>query len=166
MGRKERVRVCHPSGGPMLTKQSEKDLTDVNLIMDSWIHAGAAVAGHLNPAKGSYGDFSSGIDYHTALDAVLEAQTSFAALEPRVRGHVDNDPGKYLDLVFDPERKEECVELGIFPPVKKEVDLTDEGISAELKKIREAFKVPPDKPDVPAETGGGKSVDAAAGLFD
>ncbi len=166
MGRKERVRVCHPSGGPMLTKQSEKDLTDVNLIMDSWIHAGAAVAGHLNPAMGAYGDFSSGIDYHAALDAVLDAQSCFAALDPRIRSHVENDPGQFLDMVFDPERRDELERLGLVPkakPVEKPVE----------KRVEEPVKAPVVDPKDPAEVpsgeaGGGeaKRVDAAAGLFD
>ncbi len=83
----------------MLTKQSEKDLTDVNLIMDSWIHAGAAVAGHMNPAMGSYGDFSSGLDYHEAMTAVRDAERCFAALAPKIRSHCENDPGKLLEMV-------------------------------------------------------------------
>ncbi len=109
----ERGRVFHPSGGPLLVKRSEQDATDVNLIMDSWIHAGAAVAGHMNRAQGAYGDFSSGIDYHSALDAVKEAEKAFAKLPPKVRSHVDNDPGKYLDMLYDPDRREELEELGI-----------------------------------------------------
>ncbi len=106
-------RVFHPSGGPMLTKQSEKDSTDVNLIMDSWVQAGAAVAGYMNAAPGSYGDFSSGIDYHAALDAVKEADVAFMALSPKIRSHVKNDPGEYLDMMFDPARREEVEQLGI-----------------------------------------------------
>ncbi len=109
-------RVFHPSGGEMLTKQSERDATDVNLIMDSWVHAGAAVAGHMNLSPGVYGDFSSGIDYHEALNRVKDAEASFMDLPAKVRGHVDNDPGKFLDMVFDPERREELEGLGLVAP--------------------------------------------------
>lgn len=119
--RVERERVCHPSGGPVLVKRGEQDLTDVNLIMDSWIHAGAAVAGHMNMKAGQYGDFSSGVDYHTAMSQVKEADAYFMSLPPKVRNHVDNDPGKLLDLVYDPERREELVELGLVAPVERVV---------------------------------------------
>ncbi len=114
--RQERFQVVHPSGGPVLVKRSEQDLTDVNLIMDSWIHAGSAVAGHMNPGEGRYGDFSSGLDYHSALNAVKEAEGQFMTLPPRIRSHVDNDPGKLLDLYFDPERREERERIGLVPP--------------------------------------------------
>ncbi len=114
--RVERLRVFHPSGGPVLVKRAEQDSTDVNLIMDSWVHTGAAVAGHMNPGKGRYGDFSSGVEYHSALSAVREAEGMFLTLPPKVRNHVDNDPGKLLDLFFDPERREECERLGLVDP--------------------------------------------------
>ncbi len=109
----ERKRVYHPSGGEMLTKQSEKDATDVNLIMDSWIHAGAAVGSHMNPNPPSYGDFSSGIDYHEALNRVKSAEASFMALPAKIRGHVENDPGQFLDMCFDSERRKELEDLGL-----------------------------------------------------
>ncbi len=165
--RVERLRVFHPSGGPVLTKQSEKDSTDVNLIMDSWVHAGAAVAGHLNPHPGAYGDFSSGIGYHEALDAVRDAERSFAALPTKVRTHVDNDPGKFLDMCFDPERREELERLGIVeaqkPVVAPRVD--------QEKPVVPPKEGAPDKPAGPsvpdgAPREGSKSADPAGGLFD
>jgi len=156
-------RVFHPSGGPMLTKQSEKDSTDVNLIMDSWIHAGAAVAGHLNPGVGSYGDFSSGIDYHAALDAVKAADAAFMSLPPQVRSHVDNDSGKFLDLMFDPGRSDEREKLGLAKP--KAVVVPEK-----VEKVPAQPVVDPPKGAVvdPAPAGGDgpKSADPAAGLFD
>jgi len=98
-------------------KRAEQDSTDVNLIMDSWIHAGAAVAGHMNPSAGRYGDFSSGLDYHAALSSVREAEGIFMCFAPKIRDHVDNDAGKFLDMVYDPERRSELEELGIVPPL-------------------------------------------------
>ncbi len=158
-------RVFHPSGGPMLTKQSEKDLTDVNLIMDSWIHAGAAVAGHLNAAEGAYGDFSSGIDYHAALDAVRESERVFAALPPKVRDYVDNDPGKLLDLVFDPERRDELVELGLVAREEPDGAVGAPGGDAGAGPVAPLKST---RTDDPGDAGGGdqKSADPAAGLFD
>ncbi len=137
----------------MLTKQSEKDSTDVNLIMDSWVHVGAAVAGHMNPAEGAYGDFSSGIDYHAAVDAVKESERVFAALDPKIRDHVDNDPGKLLDMVFDPERRDELVELGLVAPAEK----------VKEPEVTEVKAKEPVVPSVEPEEG---LSDPAAELFD
>ncbi len=156
--KRERKRIYHPSGGPMLTKQSERDATDVNLIMEAWTRGGAPLAGQLNTAQGAYGDFSRGVDYHEALDAVKDAERCFAGLPAKIRKHVDNDPGKYLDLVFDPERKEECVELGIFPAEKK--------VEPEAVVPPGDAKAPADVPSGAAGGGEAKRVDPAAGLFD
>ncbi len=114
----EHARFFHPSGGPQLTKLAEQDSTDINLIMDSWIGTGGAVPGRLNPAVGRYGDFSSGMDYWEALTKVRQAETDFAALSPKIRDHVDNDPGKFLDLFEDPARRDELVELGLLPALE------------------------------------------------
>ncbi len=167
--RTPRVQVCHPAGGKMLTKQSEKDSTDVNLIMDSWIHAGAAVAGHLNPAKGSYGDFSSGVGYHEALDAVMDAQKCFSALPAKIRSHVENDPGQFLDLVFDPERRDELERLGIVDDQRPKGAGDDVG--GDLDGVKKSGPTSPPKStgaddpgDAPREDV--KGVDPAGSLFD
>ncbi len=159
--RVERLRVVHPSGGPVLVKRGEQDSTDVNLIMDSWVHAGAAVAGHMNTNPGSYGDFSSGMDYHSAMNAVKEAQAYFMCLPPKVRDHVENDPGKLLDLVYDPERRSELEELGLVAP--KVPVLPEE----KPKVVTEPeVKVLASDDAEKARGGSQKSADPAAGLFD
>ncbi len=162
--RVERKRVSHPSGGPVLVKLAEQDSTDVNLIMDSWIHAGAAVAGHMNKNVGQYGDFSSGLDYHTAMNAVKEADAYFMCLPPKVRSHVDNDPGKLLDLVYDPERRDELVELGLVAPKERVVVAGD---AREELSEAPAEDSSANGPRDEAGSGGKKSsADPAAGLFD
>ncbi len=109
---KERVRVVHPEGGKSLTKQSAVASTDINLIMEKWQKHGAAVA-HLNRGQAMWGDFSSGVDYTEALNSIREAERDFAALPSKVRAHVDNDPAEFLEMVFDPERREELERLGL-----------------------------------------------------
>ncbi len=144
-----RKRVYHPSGGPVMTKQSMRDETDVNLIMDRWLKQGAAVA-HLNRGQAMWGDFSSGVDYQGALNAISEAQRDFAALPAEVRSHVDNDPGKFLELVFDPDRREELERLGL---VAVQVPREDAG------GAREAAPGPGEvkSEEKPAETESGSS---------
>ncbi len=148
----ERKRVCHPSGGPQMTKLSEQDSTDVNLIMDSWISGGLAVASHLNTAEGRYGDFSSGVDFQSALNAVSAARAEFMKLPAKVRAHVDNDPGAFLDLVYDPSRRDELEELGLVDarkPVGSDPEVGEaagEGDSATEEKKDPSGEVPPGDP--------------------
>ncbi len=155
----------------MLTKQSEKDLTDVNLIMDSWVQTGAAVAGHLNPAPGSYGDFSSGIDYHEAMSAVRDAELCFAALPAKVRSHCENDPGKFLEMVYDPDRRDELEALGIVEEAKVAAEPVVKSADSSVSDDGEEEPVAPSKsPDVErvrdVPRGEAKRPDPAGDLFD
>lgn len=110
-----RKRVFHPSGGVSLTKQSEAEAADVNFIMAQWMSGGTPT---VNRMQAHYGDFSSGIDYTAAMNAVRDAERDFMALPADVRRHVDNDPAEFLRLVFDPDRREELELLGL---VEKEI---------------------------------------------
>ncbi len=110
--RRRRVRVTHAEGGELKTKQGLQDGTDINKIMDRWLKHGSSVA-HLNPQAATYGDFSSGLDYAEALNAVKAAEADFAALPARVRAACGNSPAEFLQIIFDPEREEEREGLGL-----------------------------------------------------
>lgn len=118
----DRVRVTQPEGGRTLTKQSDALETDVNKIVARHI-------AHRMPLPGPgqnpmYGDFTGAVDYHTALTRLREAEIQFNNLPAHVRRACDNDPGKFLDLVYDPDRRDELVALGLveaqLPPVAPE----------------------------------------------
>ncbi len=162
----ERKRVCHPSGGPQMTKLSEQASTDVNLIMDSWISGGQAVAGHLNTAEGRYGDFSSGIDFQSALNAVSAAQDEFRKLPAKVRAHVNNDPGAFLDMVYDPSRRDELEGLGLVDapkPVEGDRGVPGDDVPGDVKKDESPEKVGVVKKDPSGDLPPG---DPGAELFD
>jgi len=134
----ERRRVYHPSGGRVMTKQSEKDGSDINLIMKRWIAQGVVTVSGTKPF---YGDFESGLGFHESLNRIKAAKEAFDQLPAAVRRHVDNDPGKFLDLVYDTERRKELEEL----------DLVPEQIPAIPEKVPEKVpdKVPEKEPEVP-----------------
>lgn len=114
----ERRRITHPAGGRVMTKQADKQAADINFIIKRWREQGVVQQSTREPF---YGDFSAGVDYHGASSRLLAAQASFDGLPSSVRKHVDNDPGKFLDLVGDPDRVGELRELGLLPemdPVK------------------------------------------------
>ncbi len=111
-GRRPRIREIHPSGGEKRTKESLSEATDVNKIMHRWLRHGTSVA-HLNPHEAAYGDFSGGLDYKESLDRLNGAKRDFDALPARVRAACGNDPAEFLQIVFDPERREELEGLDI-----------------------------------------------------
>jgi len=101
----------HPGGGRELTKQSEALPTDINHIMARWLKTG-----FIPPAGGapmSYGEFENASDLHDMTNRVMAARDDFDRLPAHIRDHVGNDPGEFLDLVYDPERRDELVELGL-----------------------------------------------------
>lgn len=106
-----RGRQKHPVRGESRTRQADALASDINAIMDRYVHHG--VLPSQNAARPRYGDFSSGLDYHAALLKVQSAEDEFMALPAHVRRYVDNDPGRFLELVHDPERRDELVELGL-----------------------------------------------------
>lgn len=112
---RERVRVVTEVGTVSRTKQSMAASVDINAIMRKFLATG--ILTHQKSSEPRYGDFSSGMDYHTALNKIQDAQDRFDDLPAKVRAHVDNDPGKLLDLAFDPTRRSEMEELGLIPPL-------------------------------------------------
>lgn len=130
----DRIQVAHPTGGRTLVKRAERDATDINNIVKR------ARAGYMpapNAQQPRYGDFTQGSDFREALTAIRQAESNFHDLPSAVRSHCKNDPAEFLDLVFDPERRDELVALGLVE------ELAPEGST-------------PQKPDQPA-TGPGPS---------
>lgn len=108
--RVERVGAVHPEGGRVMVKQSMAGATDINAVVAR--HVAHRVPFSMD-ARATYGDFSAIGDYQSALDRVLAAQAEFAMLPASVRDHCENDPGRFLEMVFDPARRGELEALGL-----------------------------------------------------
>ncbi len=103
-------RVTHPEGGELITKQSHALESDINSIISRFIQDGS-VSGQAK--TGDYGDFSGVSDYHDALSRIKAAEQQFASLPVAVRRHCDNNAGKFLEMVYNPEKIDELRELGM-----------------------------------------------------
>ena len=104
-----RVRLSFPEGEGR-TKQSEKDATDINLLMAKYIKTG--VIDHVNRHSGHYG-FADSVTYHDAMNTVLLAQEMFMDLPSAVRNRFEGDPGRFLDFVSDEANRAEMAEMGL-----------------------------------------------------
>lgn len=104
-------RVRHAGGGKSRTRQSDTAATDMNKIVAKYHESG--IMPPLPGREPRYGDFGSGISFHEALNAVRSAEAEFENLPVAVRRHVKNDPGEFLDMVYDPSRRGELEELGL-----------------------------------------------------
>lgn len=106
----DRVRVVHPEGGRLLVKQSMAMESDINQIVARHVAHGVPF---LPGDRATYGDFSNFDGYHAALNDVMRAQDEFAKLPAAIREHCRNDPGEFLQMVYDPARRAELEKLGL-----------------------------------------------------
>lgn len=120
---------------PTRTKQSFTEECNINNIMARFEKT--KVVEHLNQNQGNYGDFTNVTDYHTSLNAVIAAQTSFNSLPAQLRATFQNDPGKFYDFVNNPENIDEMRKMGLLPK-----DNSGEQVDAE----REESVVEADQP--------------------
>lgn len=103
---------------PSLTKQSFRDECDVNVLMKRFrnVHGVDFLNRYQGYLNGQFGDFSSVVDYRTALDQISEARGYFEALPAKVRSRFSNDPAEFLDFVQNPENRDELISMGLIEP--------------------------------------------------
>lgn len=116
-----------------MTEQHHKKPSDVHSIMDKFRKTG--IVTHLNKHQGTYGDYPSSVDLHTAMNTVLQAQEMFESVPARIRKRFHNDPGEFVDFMTDPANAEEIVAMGFGenPPIKEKPVVKPEGDTPEAK---------------------------------
>lgn len=104
--------------GPTRTREADRAETDINRIVGKWRETG--IVTHVNLRRAVYEDFSNTQSYLDARVALDNAAAIFDSLPARVRARVDNDPGKLIDFVNNPENDDELRELGLKNPIEEE----------------------------------------------
>mgnify|MGYP000615719347 CR=1 FL=1 len=96
--------------GKSMTRQSEKESTDINNIVARFERG--EVVSHFNKHGGSYGEVS-GLDFHSAMNTIVKAQNMFDDLPASVRTRFGNDPQQFLDFVQDAKNIPEMQKMGL-----------------------------------------------------
>lgn len=96
---------------PSLTQQHFKDECDINLIIKRFTKNDLDLMALMSDMH--YGDYSTPVDFHEAMNIVIRAQDQFDSLPSSVRDKFDNDPAKMLYFVSKKENIEESVKLGL-----------------------------------------------------
>lgn len=112
-------RVIEETSRELVTKQSEKDSTDINLITERFLRTGTlGTPGKMrNPM---FGDFSS-IDFQQMRNQIADAEMAFSSLPGRLRSRFKNDPANLLRFVENEANREEAIKLGLIEaPVEGE----------------------------------------------
>jgi phage internal scaffolding protein len=93
-----------------LAKQSFAEESDINTLVRRF-----GLTGELptNVRMPSYGDFTIVSDFHSAMNAVAQANEAFDAMPALVRARFDNDPGKFVDFCADDSNRAEAEKLGL-----------------------------------------------------
>ncbi len=112
------ARVQARPGGRQMTKQSEGDACNINLMLARWLKSGVV---KITGQRPQYGDFSNVDAYHAAVNRLQAADDEFMRIPAAVRKRAENDVGKFLELVLDQANRDELMELGLdasyFPEV-------------------------------------------------
>lgn len=93
-----------------LTKQSFAEECDINVIARRFGLTGELPQGVRLPR---YEDFSEAFDFHSAMNAIAQANESFSALPAEVRARFLNDPGRFVDFCADRGNRDEAIRLGL-----------------------------------------------------
>lgn len=96
-----------------LTQQQFGDEVDINTIVKRFNLTGQLPTSFNMP---TYGDFTGISDYHSALNIVREADEQFLSLPAHIRARFDNDPGKLIEFLEEPDNRDEAVKLGLVTP--------------------------------------------------
>lgn len=116
------------------TKQSFKDETDVNLIIEK--HTRMGTLSHLEQWGGQYGDLAD-FDFQEAMNQQAKANSMFEQLPSETRNKFANSPEKFFEFVNDPENANDLA--------KKLPELAKPG-TRPLPTNAEAPETPPEAP--------------------
>ena len=111
-GDRNRVAVSFPEEG--LTEQHHKVSCDIKSIIRQYDRTG--LIQNVNKAQAFYGDFTAVNEFQESLNLVKAAQDHFMSLPSDLRRRFDNDPGKYLEFVSNPDNRDEMEKLGMIEP--------------------------------------------------
>lgn len=112
---------------PSLTQQSQKEESDINVIVARFGVTGL-LPQRLNVLN--LEAFDDIFDYQTAMNAVVAADRAFLQVPADIRARFQNDPQKFVEFVSNPENKEELYRLKLAerppdppPPVIQKVEI-------------------------------------------
>lgn len=133
---------------PSLAKESMKEETDINVIVERFGITGQLPQGLRAP---TYGDFTEVMDFHTAMNAVAQAGEAFDRMPAEIRARFNNDPGAFVDFCSKEENRAEMQKMGLIVPKEetqkiespRPVTTSKELVKEAPKEAKEATK--PDK---------------------
>lgn len=119
-----------------ITQQDQKNLCDINLIIDQYRKTGTFP--NVQVTDPIYGDVSEIPTFEEAHAAKQTADALFMELPLKIRLAVEHDPKKLEAYLSDSENYKELVKLGLFKETKKpKINEPEQQTVELLKKIQQ-----------------------------
>lgn len=114
--------VCDPEGG--MAQQQFAAEVDINTIVRRF-----GLTGELpeNPRMPMSGDFTTVVDFQSAMQAVRVAEEAFMEFPAEVRARFANDPQRMISFLSEDANRDEAMKLGF---LKKPVEKTRDVVAA------------------------------------
>lgn len=104
-------RVQVKTNGVCKVQQHLKDEVSLECMLEKYSKTGTIKS----LGQPIFGDFSKISSYHEAKNQLLQAESQFLAIDPKIRQKFDNDPQKMIDFLSDKKNVVQAVELGLLP---------------------------------------------------
>lgn len=98
---------------PSRAKQEFAEEADINTIVKRFNLTGQLPE---NVRMPTYGDFEGIFDFHSAMNAIAQANEAFDAMPAAVRARFHNNPAEFVDFCSDEKNREEATRLGLVRP--------------------------------------------------
>lgn len=96
-----------------MTQQSDKDSTDINIIMARFEKTGQLPQVNV---QGIHGDFTGITDFHDAQQRILAAKEAFEEIPATIRDRFNNDPVEFVKFAENPDNIDALREMGLATP--------------------------------------------------
>lgn len=109
--------------GPSLTEQSHKESCSMQFILKKYAKTG--VIEHTNQYQGQYMDLPGEMDLHQAQNIIATANSMFETLPAVIRADFENDAGKFLAFMQEPDNKDQIEAYGLSSshlPIEEDYD--------------------------------------------
>lgn len=96
-----------------MVKQEFAEEVDINTILRRFNITGQLPSGVRMPV---YADFEEVFDFHSAANAIAQANEAFEQMPANVRERFQNDPAKFVAFCDNPNNRAEAERLGLVDP--------------------------------------------------
>ncbi|AXL15232.1 internal scaffolding protein [Microviridae sp.] len=140
-------RVSQKFTAKSMTEQCHLDEVKIQNVVSRARKQG--FADHLSQYGGTYGDFCSAPDFHTAQTIIAEARSMFATIPAEIRAQFYNDPAQFLEFMQEPKNREKIEAFGFTTDHLPEV--ADDQKPANTNSPSSTPKTPPSPPQQPKD---------------